>query len=263
MDKEHIEELAKDPRFIPGIYNYCDRWCERCAFTSRCLNFELSEEETSDPEARDINNKVFWNKLNETLSVAMEMMREKAKELGVDLDAMDSEETTKENERIREKAKEQPYCFAAKEYIGMVDDWFKANAERLEEKGDELVSQAQAGIPGIRPDVDAVRINDCLEVISWYKHQIYVKLCRAATGILQTDPYEREFSMHDANGSAKVALIGIERSMAAWAGLLMHFPDQEDDILDLLVILKRLLPQVESTFPGARSFQRPGLDTLH
>lgn len=25
--------------FILGIYNYCDRWCESCAFTSRCGAF--------------------------------------------------------------------------------------------------------------------------------------------------------------------------------------------------------------------------------
>ncbi len=33
MDKEQLKKLAKDPKFISGIYNYCDRWCERCAFT--------------------------------------------------------------------------------------------------------------------------------------------------------------------------------------------------------------------------------------
>jgi len=26
-------------RMIPGIYNYCDRWCERCAFSRRCRVF--------------------------------------------------------------------------------------------------------------------------------------------------------------------------------------------------------------------------------
>ena len=25
--------------FIVGIFNYCDRWCETCAFTSRCHVF--------------------------------------------------------------------------------------------------------------------------------------------------------------------------------------------------------------------------------
>jgi hypothetical protein len=25
--------------FIVGVYNYCDRWCERCALTSHCRLF--------------------------------------------------------------------------------------------------------------------------------------------------------------------------------------------------------------------------------
>ena len=25
--------------FIVGVYNYCDRWCERCPLTSRCRVF--------------------------------------------------------------------------------------------------------------------------------------------------------------------------------------------------------------------------------
>ena len=36
MNADDLLELAEDPRFIEGIYNYCDRWCERCAFTERC-----------------------------------------------------------------------------------------------------------------------------------------------------------------------------------------------------------------------------------
>ena len=26
-----------EERFISGIYNYCDRWCERCRMTQRCF----------------------------------------------------------------------------------------------------------------------------------------------------------------------------------------------------------------------------------
>src|SRR5262245_58416083 len=37
MRSKDFLDLAKDPNFISGIYNYCDRWCERCAFTSRCF----------------------------------------------------------------------------------------------------------------------------------------------------------------------------------------------------------------------------------
>ena len=31
-------------RFITGIYNYCDYWCERCHFTRQCRNY------AEDPE---------------------------------------------------------------------------------------------------------------------------------------------------------------------------------------------------------------------
>ena len=34
----------KKDRFITGIFNYCDYWCERCAFTRRCRNFSMGRE---------------------------------------------------------------------------------------------------------------------------------------------------------------------------------------------------------------------------
>ena len=35
--RRSLKELAGDPQFISGVYNYCDRWCERCPLTSRCF----------------------------------------------------------------------------------------------------------------------------------------------------------------------------------------------------------------------------------
>ena len=53
MDKENLKKLVQDPRFISGIFNYCDRWCERCSFTARCLNFAMENEEMDEPENHD------------------------------------------------------------------------------------------------------------------------------------------------------------------------------------------------------------------
>jgi len=80
LDKERIEELAKDPRFIPGIYNYCDRWCERCPFTSRCMNYALSEEAFVDPDSRDMKNKAFWEALSAIFAATLEILKAKAEE---------------------------------------------------------------------------------------------------------------------------------------------------------------------------------------
>jgi hypothetical protein len=64
MNRDRLERLVAERRFIPGIYNYCDRWCECCPQTSHCLNFSISEEEFSDHETQDIRNKAFWNILS-------------------------------------------------------------------------------------------------------------------------------------------------------------------------------------------------------
>src|SRR5215218_4973639 len=36
-------ELARNPRFIPLVYDYCDMWCERCPITDRCLLFAAQQ----------------------------------------------------------------------------------------------------------------------------------------------------------------------------------------------------------------------------
>ncbi|MDY6953748.1 MAG: hypothetical protein SWE60_19750 [Thermodesulfobacteriota bacterium] len=41
MNKENLLKRAKHEQFISGIHNYCDRWCERCPLTSRCMNFSI------------------------------------------------------------------------------------------------------------------------------------------------------------------------------------------------------------------------------
>ena len=79
MNRDQLEKLAADERFIPGIYNYCDRWCERCPQTFHCLNFTFSESEFSDPEMKDIRNEAFWRKLSEIFMETLELLRETGK----------------------------------------------------------------------------------------------------------------------------------------------------------------------------------------
>jgi hypothetical protein len=225
------------------------------------MTYALSEDDADNPQSQDINNKAFWDKLHEIFKVTLEMLKETADEMGIDLNAIDHEDFAKQEERVHVIVKDQPYTKAAFAYVEMLNKWFESNKDLLEEKGDELQTLTLAQIPGTRPDKDALKIQDCLEVIRWYQHQIYVKLCRSASGLIRGELEDLEYFPLDANGSAKVAIIGIERSIAAWGGLLNQFPQQERSILELLVNLKMLLRQVEAAFPDARAFVRVGFDT--
>ena len=62
----------------------------------------------------------------------------------------------------------------------------------------------------------------------------------------------------DAQGSAKVALIGMDRSRKALRQLQAKLHDSRID--RLLLRLERLTAEVERRFPDARAFIRPGID---
>ncbi len=262
MDKERLKKLAGDPRFIPGIYNYCDRWCERCMLASRCLNFATLEEEPLSPEARDLNNKEFWERLSETFRLTLEMIKETADEQGIDLDALDAEDTAAEERQRREEAETNECCAAAKRYADDVRHWFESSGELFAEKGQELENEVLLGLPDRDPEKAALDLKDAVEVIRWYQYQIYVKLMRAVTGEMRGRPEIIEDFPKDSDGSAKVALIGMDRSIAAWDEMRRQLSDREDEIADLLLQLARLRKRTQETFPDARAFVRPGFDEL-
>jgi hypothetical protein len=263
MKKEDIQKLAKNKNFIPGIYNYCDRWCERCPFTSRCMNYAMSREYTTDPEASDITNEKFWQSISEIFKVTREMLEESAEELGVDIDAIDFEETSRE-ESIKDKiVQNHECCRAAKKYSEMVDEWFASEynptlrviGQQETKKAVEL--KKNDSLEG------SVAIEEVAEIIYWYQHFIYVKLMRSIGGILGNSSDLLEEYPKDSDGSAKVALIAIDRSMAAWTHMRNYFPSLQAQTLSILAHLDRLRDRVEKIFPEARTFIRPGLDEIN
>ena len=268
MDKEELKRLADNPDFISGIYNYCDRWCERCPYTARCMNYALGREEGADEESRDINNARFWDQLTETLQASLDLLREMAAEQGIDLEAVDTTAAMEEEERRWELARSHPCSAASEAYVARVDEWLDAAEELFREKEEVLATAARLNLLGAKLEQEADALKDAVEVIRWYQFQIHVKLMRALQS--RYDEAEMpadlaaELAAHgkDSDGSAKVALIGIDRSLAAWGTLLRAFPAREAETLQLLVHLERLRRAVEQEFPQARAFVRPGFDDM-
>jgi hypothetical protein len=96
-----------------------------------------------------------------------------------------------------------------------------------------------------------------LEVFAWFHTLIAAKVCRslasaaaAARGV--------ESRTEDALVSAKVALVGIDRSLEALDALAAQMDDPRHELLQAL--LRCLCGDVEARFPAARSVVRAGLD---
>lgn len=256
MNKAQLLKMADNPHYIEGIYNYCDRWCERCPLTSRCLNYAIAEKNFEDLVAHDSQNQSFWDQVKEMFEVTLEMLAEWAEEQGIDLNAIDVDGMADDEQRRRAQAGDHALSKMAREYGKVVDQWFDLQEPLIDEREEALNTIVNLGVGGKDPFEEADHINDAIEVIHWYQHQMYVKFMRALS---QEDEMT---SQNDANGSVKVALLGIDRSIAAWGKLRTYFPESADDILDILVMLDRLRRKAEQVFPNARRFLRPGFDTL-
>ena len=248
MNRDRLKKLAADKRFVPGIYNYCDRWCERCPKTSQCLNFSISEEKFSDPQVHDIRNEAFWKKLSEVLGETLELLREIAKEYEIDLEnsgSMDDIEDIKAKDAATES---HLLCRAAKSYSKMVEDWFGRKEKLLFEP---------AAVADERMDLE-----EAFEVIRWYQYFIAAKVTRAIRGKMEEDEEGCDEFASDSDGSAKIALIALDRSIGAWAVILRYNHPNAEGVLEIISFLDRLRQAIEQTFPRARSFIRPGFDRI-
>lgn len=106
-------------------------------------------------------------------------------------------------------------------------------------------------------------VDEALNVAAWDCFFIPVKLHRALHG---RDSYQRGNApdddpvQNDWNGTAKVALISIVRSIQAWDVLAGTSGDP--DARQVAEALRQLRQEVELGFPDAWQFVRPGFDTI-
>ncbi len=256
MDKQELLNRAKNPKHIPGIFNYCDRWCERCRFTDRCLCYSMETENGRLHEDGEIDAEALFENAAESIGLAMEILQDMAEEEGIDLESLeDVEEPETDNE-----SPVNFLIYKAGVYVDMVDDWFVDNADMLEQAMEKVQSPPHLTI--VRPESDEAGLpeEECLEIIDYYHYQIATKLHRALHGRKDESAVELDRFPKDSDGSAKVALIGMDRSVEAWEGLATRLPEQEKDLRAIVDFLKALRNTTELEFSNARAFVRPGFD---
>jgi len=242
MDKHEFKsiltEAAKDPQMIHGIFNWCDRWCERCNQTERCTLYKTSTHLSSD-EPDD-----FFKSLSMIFEATMDMLKEQSVKLGLDFNSLKKSDIADDYDRKKYEIKDNDGLRLAKQYGKQVKYWL-----------DSLKKKEPLSLE-IR--LQDTMLSECLEVIEWYHYQLEVKLARALMS--QKDEEEEHVDAYDSLGNAKLLLVSIERNIGAWGCVYQKFPEDEDVILDILVGLQKLNRQVEFLFPNAKSFIRPGLD---
>ena len=231
-------------KYIDFISAYCDRWCERCAFADRCSshavqvalemtdgNFEEAVELAvgAPPPRTDAEAKRREAFADEIASIPEPTRQE-------------MQEFEREHEAQEERIEETALTTASERVLLLSRQWLDDHAEAL----------APTAAPPLK---------EALEVAGWDCFFIHVKLHRAQSG---ADEARREGRLRriqtDWNGSAKVALISIVRSIAAWETIAEVTGDA--DAAHVTTELRALQRETEAAFPNAWKFYRPGFDGL-
>jgi hypothetical protein len=235
---DRLVERARDPRLIPGIYNYCDGRCRRCPFTQRCLTFLDSQEVT----AAVGSEQSLADTIGDSLRRTVEMLAEAARRERVDLAASPAEETQPSGDDLV-RHRQDPLASQGREYAQLA--W--------------RIGRAIAPIAAARADVSLV---ESVATIEWFSSLISSKLYRAICG--QAEGWEDADAVQtDFNGSAKMALIGISESQRAWAVLMEVGRATANGVPAQAVrMLAELDAAVRARFPRVMEFVRPGFDQV-
>ena len=268
---DHLELPEGD--FTPGIYNYCNRWCERCIYTDRCRVFASEKIFKREVEAQERceksmeENKDFWDQVNKTIEEAAELINEEIPLLKNDKsllfeqweDDEDAKEAMKEHEEKRVKAKNQDISKVSLKYEKAVHKWFEERKDILKQEYNSDTEDFDLTYPGIVDELVLKQLTESVEVIQWYHIQIWIKINRALSSSYEEEEDSDLFDefQKDSDGSAMVALKGIDSSIGAWSFLRGKLTSEWETIKPMIRMLLWLKMEVEKEFPNAKGFVWP------
>lgn len=203
-------------------------------------------------EDHDEANEKFWDDLKAGFSATSEMIRDMAEEMDVDLSEESLEEAGREMKR-KEKIADRLGASAlqtAEAYAWRLRDFLA--------KHPALTAEIRDATGNERSSAENL-LKDAVEVIMWHQFFIMLKLKRAFHSLVDEEEEPRDWP-RDSDGTSKVALIGMDRCIAAWAVVRERLPEFAETAPDFMLRLDRLRNKVEAAFPNARAFVRHGFD---
>ena len=247
---------------IPGIHNYCDRWCERCDYTGRCSVFADIEREDRALRGQAKEEAASQERTLRTVGRSFDKTRRLlerwARKEGIDLEQL-ARQGSQDMESHRASISRHPVAQAAEAYTLAAGQLLKKVQPILEDSVDDI--KRRGGFMDVDPEMDRLwAVREAIEVVNWDHILITAKMRRALSGLLHAQQEEedlRPMAMREANGSAHVTRRSLRRSCDALR-ILYHWDKQiQDACLSLLVQGDRLLRSVEKLFPGCVEFVWP------
>ena len=227
---------------IDSISSYCDRWCERCPFTDRCAVYacQIAIAMCGDAAA---GLELALGDPQPVSGTLPEPPWAAALDAAIRLSPKEERDFARRERRRRKRLKRLPLSRLAHEFTLAALVWLRDRRGALAATADPI-------------------LNEAIEVAGHDAMLIGAKLHRAVNGRDRSRSGDEDSDVpavqSDWNGSAKVALLSIERSHLAWQTIATATDDPEASTF--AEQLERLRSLVRDEFPRAMEFVRPGFD---
>jgi hypothetical protein len=262
---------AHGRRYIDGIFHFCDRWCARCPLTDRCKLHAVQRAVFDTPRCLDPETPAFWETLalclTQTDILLETLVRERDTEGAGAICGPQSPDGVLGSLTLRLLG--VPTGATTEVLEARPGDGPDADPEDpLIEDAVEYARYAHGALDDLPPasQDDGPPVTDgrrswceAAETIRWDCCVIHAKITTALVSDTWSAPADEPLVDGLAIGSAKVALLAIDRSLSAWGQLGELIGERRT--APAKDRLRRLRGAVETAFPLARLFRRPGFET--
>lgn len=267
MSKKELEKLL-EAGFVPGIYNFCDRWCEKCTQKSKCMSYVVGkkmEEKLGKTlgESLYTNQESTWIYLKNIFDTTYEILHELAKERGIDMEDIYAAEDMEKGfwpEEGDDVLQNEAYNELGEAVFQIVQECiiYESLCEECMEKVFAVLDEKEWTIGS----QEGKETEDALDKINWYLDFIPNRIRKALVAFYYSRRADdREVYEYEYNGSAKVVLVAIRSSHAAWETLKKYSSlSVFKNIVHIQVVLEQLQRDIELQFPEVHEFRRPGFD---
>ena len=254
--------MPRKTKFISGIYNYCDRWCERCAHTADCRLYydeqrsrQRHKRKGEDPD--DMENVL--QEVSRSFKKVARLLARDAKKHGLDLDEIKREAANIDPHPHERRIDEHPLCREAKRYMDGCGELLEALSPVFNDARDDTVERA--GFMDVETEAGQLaKVRQAYDVLTWDFRLIYVKIRRALDGLFDAEGEEdewRDASLNDAAGSASVAHKCLVRDKVALLAIYEWDEQFQDTAIELLGRAERIQRALEAQIPECTTFGWP------
>jgi len=178
---DEMLKMAKSGKFEPGIYNFCDRWCEKCPDRERCFLYAqevqrkikhlVSGEDPDDWET-------VFSDIRHNFAITKRLLERGLREQGLDPNRVLKEEIKNWDDDVHCRYDNQPCLIKAREYAKKTSEFL----QKFHQGRFKYFQQLGA-------EVSFDDIKDEIETISWYHTMLPTKIWRA---FYEKESWQRE-----------------------------------------------------------------------